>query len=94
VRESKPCQCSPKKIKLQKYYGRLLSEVNSLIHVVRHESEWAVIREYNSLTFVPVWATRFAPSLLEYLAPRRLLMSATVLDFQKQLTWLGLHETL
>jgi hypothetical protein len=57
------------------------------------QNQWVIDRqEYDrQLIFRPLWAKRLAPPLLDFLAPRRLLMSATILDFAKQLSWLGLE---
>jgi ATP-dependent DNA helicase DinG len=40
---------------------------------------------------LPVWANRFATHLLDRLAPRRVFMSATLGDFERQARWLGIN---
>jgi Rad3-related DNA helicase len=83
----------PELPKLQRRHTGLSATLNNLFYLAMSSAEeWVIDRqEYKrQLIFRPLWARRLAPALLDFLAPRRLLMSATILDYTKQLSWLGL----
>jgi len=84
----------PELPKLQRRYTGLSATLNNLFYLAQSSAEeWIVDRkEYDrQVIFRPLWAKRLALPLLDFLAPRRLLMSATILDYTKQLSWLGLE---
>jgi Rad3-related DNA helicase len=95
IRRTRIWADDPELLKLQRKYTSLQATLNNLVYLAgSNEDEWVVDRQkYNhQLLFQPLWATRLAPPLLDFLAPRRLLMSATILDFPKQAAWLGLDS--
>jgi Rad3-related DNA helicase len=64
-----------------------LSNLNFL--TATSPEEWAVTRTRYNVTFQPLWARRMGPHLLGFLAPRRVFISATFLDFEHHLDCLG-----
>jgi ATP-dependent DNA helicase DinG len=54
------------------------------------EDEWVISRPPGSIKVQPLWSTRVAPKLLNFLAPRRLFMSGTFLDYNHHVASLGL----
>lgn len=54
------------------------------------EEEWVISRPDGSIKVQPLWASRVAPRLLNFLAPRRLFMSGTFLDYNHHVASLGL----
>jgi Rad3-related DNA helicase len=54
------------------------------------EGEWVISRPYGSIKVQPLWSSRVAPVLLNFLAPRRLFMSGTFLDYNHHVASLGL----
>jgi Rad3-related DNA helicase len=54
------------------------------------EDEWVISRPYGSVKVQPLWSSRVAPMLLNFLAPRRLFMSGTFLDYNHHIASLGL----
>jgi Rad3-related DNA helicase len=75
--------------------GRAQSQLNIEIYnlglIVRGDwTDWVVTTTSRELIFQLVWAKKMAPALLDFLAPRRVLMSATLLEFELQTKWLGL----
>jgi Rad3-related DNA helicase len=70
---------------------RLSAEVSNLNFLTATSpEEWAVTRTRCDVTFQPLWARRMGPRLLGFLAPRRVFMSATFLDFEHHLDTLGM----
>ncbi len=53
-------------------------------------NEWVVTRPEGSILVQPLWASRVAPRLLNFLAPLRLFMSGTFLDYNHHVASLGL----
>jgi Rad3-related DNA helicase len=60
------------------------------IRFITDQNVWLVNRTWPRLVFEPLWATKIAPPLLAKLAPRRIYMSGTFLDFDLQQQLLGL----
>jgi ATP-dependent DNA helicase DinG len=54
------------------------------------QEEWVISRPGGSIKVQPLWASRVAPALLNFLAPRRLFMSGTFLDYNHHVASLGL----
>jgi Rad3-related DNA helicase len=54
------------------------------------QDEWVISRPCGSIKVQPLWSSRVAPMLLNFLAPRRLFMSGTFLDFNHHVASLGL----
>jgi Type III restriction enzyme, res subunit len=54
------------------------------------QGEWVITRLNGSINVQPLWSSRVAPMLLNFLAPRRLFMSGTFLDYNHHVSSLGL----
>lgn len=77
-----------------KLTSRLTKFSNEAINVAfitsTPEDEWVISRPPGSIKVQPLWASRVAPKLLNFLAPRRLFMSGTFLDYNHHVSSLGL----
>jgi hypothetical protein len=73
--------------KLTKYSNEL---TNIVVITSTPEDEWVISRPPGSIKVQPLWSTRVAPKLLNFLAPRRLFMSGTFLDYNHHVASLGL----
>jgi Rad3-related DNA helicase len=81
----------PVLLQLAKDLKRLNETVHNLNFLLAtNPVEWAVTRTRYKLTFQPLWARRMGPRLLDFLAPRRVFLSATLLDYEHHLDTLGL----
>jgi Rad3-related DNA helicase len=65
-------------------------EVNITFITSTPHEEWVITRLYGSINVQPLWSSRVAPMLLNFLAPCRLFMSGTFLDYNHHVASLGL----
>jgi hypothetical protein len=70
------------------WLSTLLANIDTVLS--SNPRDWIVSNNAQGLLFQPIWATKIAPSLLGFLSPRRLLMSATFLNQTVHLETLGL----
>jgi Rad3-related DNA helicase len=90
LRRIERCPKDPVIQRLTRDIERLNAAVSNLNFLTATSpEEWAVTRTRYNVTFQPLWARRMGPRLLGFLAPRRVFMSATFLDFEHHLDCLG-----